>query len=150
WAFEFECATQQIRGATAAAVTDHSVKARRGIAGDILERNWSCPGLIAELVLVSLRNKEQVALLKSDRVALAVNAQPAGAPFDDVEMREGSSRKPDRPWRRQFAPTEDPALQLERVENVCEHVRPGGLQRLRHCDLPRTQEDRSFLWATWA
>src|SRR5262245_59084180 len=79
-----------------------------------------------------------------------MNAQPARAPFDDMEMREVSLRKPDRPRRREFAPAEDPALQLERVQDVCENVGSSGLQRLRHSDLPSPQEDQSHLWATWA
>jgi hypothetical protein len=39
WAFELERATEQARDITAAAVTQHSVKAPLGIASDILEWN---------------------------------------------------------------------------------------------------------------
>src|SRR5262249_2293251 len=112
-AFELECAAQQIRSSAAAAVAKHRVQTPRGTAGDILEWNRWCRRLIAELVFEPRRNQQQVALLKSDCVALAPKAQPAGAPFDDVEMREVSPCEPDCPRCREFTPAEDPALQLE-------------------------------------
>src|SRR5262249_55670059 len=127
-AFELECATQQIRTIAAAAVAEHRVQTSRGTAGDIREWNRRWHPLIAELVFVSRRNQQQVALLKSDCVALAAKAQPAGAPFDDVKMREVSPREPDPPRCREFTPAEDPALQLEGVQDVGKNISPSGIQ----------------------
>src|SRR5215831_461699 len=79
-----------------------------------------------------------------------MKAKPAGATFDDVEMRELSRGKPDRPWRRALTPAEDPSRQLEGVEDVRKNISPGGLEQHRHRALPIAQEDRTYLWATRA
>jgi hypothetical protein len=68
------------------------VKSPLGATGEILDWNRWRPRIVAQLVSASGNDQQQIAFFESDRVALAVKAQPAGAPFDDVEMREVSRR----------------------------------------------------------
>jgi hypothetical protein len=69
-------------------VAEHRVKAPLGAAGEILDGNRWCPRVVAELVSASASDQQQIAFSERDRVALTVKAQPAGAPLNDVEMRE--------------------------------------------------------------
>jgi hypothetical protein len=71
-------------------VAEHSVKAPLGAADEILHWSRFCPRVVAELVSASWNHQQQIAFFESDRVALAVEAQPARAPLNDVEMREVS------------------------------------------------------------
>jgi hypothetical protein len=147
WAFELERATQQPRDITAAPVTEDSVRAPFGTASDVLEWYGWCLELITELVVVSLSHEKQVAFFKSDYVARVSKAQPAGASFDEVEMRKVSRSKPYRPGRREFTPAEDPPLQPERFEDVGQNVSPASVQEQRQGGLSFLQEDRSDLKA---
>src|SRR5262249_45218924 len=81
WAFELERPTKQLRDVAASTMTQHSVKAPVGTANELRELNGWRFGHIAELVVVSLCHQQQVALFKGNHVTLAVQTQPAGAPF---------------------------------------------------------------------
>src|SRR4030095_2353172 len=107
------------------------MKPPRRTVGEILDRNWWCPWLVAQLIPVSASHQQHVALFKGNRVAHAVKAQPAIAPFHDVEISEISRREADRPRRRELTPTEHPSLQLERVQDVGQNVSPASVQEQR-------------------
>ena len=131
-------------------MAEHSAKAPLGAAGEILEWNRWCPRVVAELVSASANDQQQIALFQSDRVALAMKAQPAGAPFNDVEMREGSRRQTYRPRRRELTPTEDPPLQPQQVEDVGQDVSPASVRSNGTEASQSFREDQSHLKATWA
>jgi hypothetical protein len=90
-------------------MSDHGTKTAFGFAHYFCQWNWRRSRVITELVTLPSRyDQEEIALLKSDGVRLALKLQTAGPALYHVEVCKDSSREAQRPRGGKLASAKEP------------------------------------------
>jgi hypothetical protein len=89
---------------------DHGTEAALGVAHNVRQLNWRCPRVVTELVSVSPGDdQDEIALLESDGISLALNLHAASSALYHVKMRKNSSGEAQRPRSRKLTSAKEPA-----------------------------------------
>src|SRR3989442_5909603 len=115
----------------------------------VIEQHRRSLQAIAQHVPATMREHDEGTARQRDRGALPLESYPGVTLLQDVEVSQSARWKSHGPGSQKLGAAEDPALDAQRAQHLCQDVGAFHFDDERHTRSPPGQDDRTYSQECW-